>query len=479
MAFNSFDYAFFLGAAFLVFWRLNRLPRAGLVFLLVASYVFYFAWNGWLVLLILLSTGIDYACGHFIHRYRDRLGLKRTFLFVSLVANLALLCFFKYANFLIDNVNAASSLLGLEASLERLQILLPVGISFYTFQSLSYTIDVYQGEIEPARSPRDFFLFVAFFPQLIAGPIVRAKEFFPQLTRPLRLTDKDMGSALYLILRGLVKKMVLADFLARSMVDPVFGSVDLFSSAEVFLSLVAYHFQVYCDFSGYTDIALGSAKLFGFTLPENFDTPYRAHTPANFWRRWHMTLSRFVSDYVYVPLGGSRRGALLSYRNTFVTFALIGFWHGANWNFLLFGLYHAVGVVLTRALMAWQAARSGTSARAAEESLADRVPFVVLTNLFVVFSLPLFRSVDLAMARGVYARVFSLTGWSVGFSFLTLAVLAVAVVAHFVPRDIEQRLLRRFVRLPPVAQGVAASLVVLFAHRIAMLVQRGFVYFQF
>lgn len=479
MAFNSFDYIVFLCAVFALYWPFRHYRGVRLTLLLLASYVFYAAWNGWYLLLIVLSTTLDYAAGHLIYRYDARPGLRRLFFLISVVTNLSLLGFFKYANFFLDNTEWAIAAFGFQLQLPNLDVLLPIGISFYTFQSLSYTLDIYLRQLEPTRSFRDFFLFVSYFPQLIAGPIVRAKEFLPQLHRPAELDDQALSAGIYRLLRGLVKKMVIADYLAGALVDPVFNAPEVFTSAEAFMALVGFHFQIYCDFSGYTDIALGSARLFGFRLPDNFDQPYKAHTPANYWRRWHMTLSRFAFDYLYRPLGGSKRGTWVTYRNTLITFTVIGFWHGANWNYVLFGVYHAVGVILTRLLTTAVGYWRGVAPRAVEDGWTGKVLAILCTNLYIIFSLPLFRSPDMLTAGQVYAQVFAFEGWELGFRPVALAVLALPVISHYVPPRLEVAMIESFARLRPAYQFASVLAVSFATHELATLAKQSFVYFQF
>jgi D-alanyl-lipoteichoic acid acyltransferase DltB (MBOAT superfamily) len=479
MAFNSLDYILFLVSGFAVFWAVVRLPNLRVIFLLLASYLFYSAWNGALVLLILASSAVDYVCGGLIYRFADRPRLRKALLAVSVLLNLGLLGFFKYTNFFIDNASAVLALYGIDAGIARLDILLPVGISFYTFQSMSYSLDIYLGVLKPARSVREFFLFVAFFPQLVAGPIVRAREFLPQLENPPRLDRVRLAGGFYRLFRGLIKKMVIADYLAATMVDPVFQNAGAAGGPETLLALVAFHFQVYCDFSGYTDIAIGSAALFGFDLPENFRMPYAAHTPANYWKRWHMTLSRFCFDYLYRPLGGSRRGELRTYVNTLITFAVIGFWHGANWNYVLFGVYHAVGVVGTRVATGLVARLRRRPRHQVEAELAGRVLPILATNLFIIGSLPLFRSPDMPTASVVYSQLFQWDTLSLVFSALSLAVLGVATLSHFVPDRVELALQHGLARTPVVVQAVVVFALGAAVLHMATVAQQSFVYFQF
>jgi alginate O-acetyltransferase complex protein AlgI len=333
---------FFLALVALVGVLRNRSQRK--LVLLVASYVFYMWWNPAFVVLIAFSTAVDYLVGLRMGHTADQASRKR-WLCVSLVANVGLLVVFKYGNFFQHNMLAGMRLLGYEPSWTTLHIVLPVGLSFYTFQSMSYTIDVYWRKIPVTRDPLDFALFVAFFPQLIMGPIVRAAAFLPQLQAEFSLrVDRE---ALFKILRGLFKKVVIADNLA-TLVQVVYADPSAHVSAVVWLAAVAFYVQLYCDFSGYSDMATGLARILGFELPKNFDWPMFATDLRAFWRQWHISLSTWFRDYLYLPLGGNRRGPWLTYRNLFLVALIAGIWHGHNWNVVIFGLLHGFGLVTHR-----------------------------------------------------------------------------------------------------------------------------------
>lgn len=479
MSFNSFEYLSLLGASFILFWGFRTRRSARLWILLAASYAFYAAWNGWFLVLIVASTLIDYCAGQLIHDNDDWPAFRKGMLLVSAASNLAVLGFFKYGQFTIDNAVAVLGFAGLSVESPALRILLPVGISFYTFQSMSYTLDIYYRRLEPVKSARDFFLFVAFFPQLVAGPVVRASELLPQFETEPKLDRNDFAEGAWRILRGMIKKMVVADFLAAAVVDPVFNMPRLFNSAELFVALWAFLAQIYCDFSGYTDIALGSARLFGYRLPENFARPFAASTPAAFWRRWHMTLTRFAFDYLYLPLGGNRKGELRTLLNVFVTFALIGLWHGAEWKYVLFGLYHAAGVAASRPLFKAAASLTGRSGEFLEKTLESWLAPVLASNLFVVFSMPLFRADDLATAWTMYKGVFAFDGLSLGFGAGALAALAAATALHFLPEDWETKPLERFAAMNPAAQSAVIAAAALAVARAAVIARKSFIYFQF
>jgi D-alanyl-lipoteichoic acid acyltransferase DltB (MBOAT superfamily) len=339
MLFNSIEFAVFLPVVFAVYWCIGseRIQRQNL-FLLCASYFFYGWWDCSFLLLILASSLVDYAVALGLVRSTSSRA-RGALLGVSLSMNLGLLGFFKYANFFIDNFNQAFTFLGSPLSLSSLSIVLPVGISFYTFQTLSYSIDVYRKKIEPTRDLISFLAFVSFFPQLVAGPIERASNLLPQFLTRRRFEYYSAINGMRQILLGLFKKIVIADNCAVY-VNEVFAHYGSCSGSTLALAIFLFAFQIYGDFSGYSDIAIGSARLFGFTLMRNFAYPYFSRDIAEFWRRWHISLSTWFRDYLYIPLGGSVGSHAL--RNIFIIFLVSGFWHGANWTFIVWGAIHAL-----------------------------------------------------------------------------------------------------------------------------------------
>jgi len=344
MLFTEARFLLFFALVCGVHWALRRATwRKG--WLLAASYAFYAGWDWRFLGLIALSTAVDYAAGLGLAR---RPGDRR-WLALSLATNLGLLGAFKYFDFFASEAAELLARLGFHASPVLLDVGLPVGISFYTFQTLSYTIDVYRGRLEPTRDLLDFALFVGFFPQLVAGPIVRAVDFLPQLARDRRPSDVALRASLVLFLVGYVKKACVADNVAF-LIDPVFADPGSWSAASCALALVLYGVQIYCDFSGYSDMAIATAGLLGYRLPLNFDFPYLASSVTQFWRRWHISLTAWFRDYLYVPLGGNRRGALRTAANLLCVFFLCGLWHGASWNYVLFGLLHGLYLALERIL---------------------------------------------------------------------------------------------------------------------------------
>ncbi len=356
MLFNSQHFLWLFVLVYGLYWALGRSRRSQNVLLLAASLFFYGYWDWRFLGLLLFSTTIDFLCGLALDRYEQRPRARRLVILVSVCLNLGLLGFFKYFNFFVDSASKALASLGLGAPDWSLRIVLPVGISFYTFQALSYTIDRYRGEIETERSFLDFALFVAFFPQLVAGPIVRARDFLPQVSRPRTFRWADQAVGLRLTAWGIFKKTVVADNLAP-FVDSVFGAERPAGILVRLVAVYAFAVQIYCDFSGYTDIARGTARMLGFDFVWNFRMPYLARNPAEFWRRWHMTLSTWLRDYLYVPLGGNRRGPRRTYFNLMATMVLGGLWHGAAWNFVLWGVYQGLLLVVHRAWSGWRGPR--------------------------------------------------------------------------------------------------------------------------
>ncbi len=338
MLFNSFVFLMFAVVVFALHAALPRRFRN--TFLLLSSYVFYGSWDARFLSLLLFSTLVDFAVGKRLGETQNT-SLRKRLLGISLVCNLGVLAFFKYFNFFLSSAEELLRAVGLDSALPHLSIILPVGISFYTFQTLSYTIDVYRRQLKPTDSLIDFALYISFFPQLVAGPIERATHLLPQLQFERRVSREQLRSGSWLIFWGLFKKMVIADNLALY-VDQVYSNPSGATGFQTILATYAFAYQIYCDFSGYTDIARGLAKLLGIELMLNFNRPYLATSPSDFWRRWHISLSTWLRDYLYIPLGGNRFGFLLTYRNLLITMILGGLWHGANSTFILWGLFHGV-----------------------------------------------------------------------------------------------------------------------------------------
>ena len=344
MLFNSVQFAIFFVIVYSLYLIVNHKWQNRM--LLVASYVFYGSWDWRFLSLIIISTVLDYFCGIKIHESSDP-KRKKLFLLFSVSGNLGILGFFKYYDFFASSLEVLLQRVGISIHPHFLHIILPLGISFYTFQTMSYTIDVYREKMEPTRKFLDFALFVSFFPQLIAGPIERAKHLLPQILKPRKLTLQKFYDGCYLIFWGLYLKMFVADNLAK-VVDPVFAASAPYQGEMVLLALYAFAFQIFCDFAGYSIIARGLGKCMGFDIMVNFDLPYFAVNPRDFWHRWHISLSTWLRDYLYIPLGGNRKGTLKTYRNIAITMLLGGLWHGAAWTFIIWGAYQGILLVIHR-----------------------------------------------------------------------------------------------------------------------------------
>jgi D-alanyl-lipoteichoic acid acyltransferase DltB (MBOAT superfamily) len=453
MNFHSLDYLVFLALVLSGYWLLARRKMLRLVVVVVASCLFYMAWQPAYIVLLLTSITLDYTAGLAMSRATTQ-RVRRAWLMASLCGNLGLLGTFKYYNFFASATADTLSLFGFHVQLAHLHVLLPVGISFYTFESLSYTIDVYRGQLQATRNFFEFAFFLTFFPHLVAGPIVRASDFLPQLDRDPRLTPNAVGEGLFLIATGMIKKVAFADYLAINLVDRVFDDPSAYMGPEIMLALYAYTLQIYCDFSGYTDVARGSAMLFGLKLPENFDRPYQSTSPAEFWRRWHMTLSTWLRDYLYYPLGGSRSSPGRAYFNLGLTMFLIGLWHGAAWTFVVYGLLQATAMLTHRYFYR----RSGRTSETVDPTWL-RVLKTIGTLHFVVLSRVFFRASDIHNAADVGAHLVR-GSFNIGHvPASVLLVLAVGYAAHYTPRDWFDRLARRFVVLPAPVQGAVLAAV--------------------
>ncbi|MBI4064657.1 MAG: MBOAT family protein [Elusimicrobia bacterium] len=403
------------------------------IVLLAASYVFYMWWNPAFGALVAVSTLVDYAIGLALNR-TDEPRKRKALVAISVSAQLGLLMYFKYAGFLAENLFVISRLLGFEGPAPTFNITLPIGISFYTFATLSYSIDIYRKQIPATRSLLDFALFIIFFPHLIAGPIVRAAQLIPQLERPARLTINP--SILFLFLGGLIKKTLVADNVAV-MADAVYANPEQWPSAMIWLATIAFAVQIYCDFSGYSDMAIAIARALGYELPVNFRHPYFAINPSDFWRRWHITLSLWLKDYLYIPLGGNRHGTLRTYANLTLTMLLGGLWHGASWNFALWGLWHGLLLVAHRAYR--QIRERWLGPLQEQSSFLSRTAAKLLMQYCVLISWIMFRVPDaekmlIALRKFVFFDMnFSLAGIGAGslFIFSTTLLLSGFAALHF------------------------------------------------
>ena len=466
MSFPTIEFAVFFVAVFILSWAFMPHPRAWRPFILVASYFFY-GWVDWRWVLLLVSSSVINTVAARVIATSPSPRTRKQALIAAICFDIGLLCVFKYLGFFVTEVDDFLDSLGLGSPLPLVQIVLPIGISFFTFQAISYVVDVYRGDTR-AASLGDVAILQAFFPHLVAGPIVRANELLPQLRVPRDPRTVLAGPGLFLVAGGLVKKTVVADELARRVVDPVFNDPAAHSGAEVLLAIYGFAAQIYCDFSGYTDMAIGLALLLGYVLPQNFNRPYLALSLQDFWRRWHMTLSRWLRDYLYIPLGGNRHGSRRTYRNLMLTMLLGGLWHGAAWTFVIWGGIHGTALSVERwgrerwvgfRLPAW---------------LAWLVTFHVVCLAWVFF-----RSPDLSTAFEMLGQI-GASGPSplvtVPVVFLTVAAIALQALPSGWWRQAEGWLVRQ----PVAAQGVAFGALLVVAD--AAVGQQGvapFIYYQF
>jgi D-alanyl-lipoteichoic acid acyltransferase DltB (MBOAT superfamily) len=463
LLFPTVQFALFFPLVLALSWALMSRPALWKPFIVAASYVFYGSASWRFCLLLAAVTLGNQAAARLIARSHDE-RVRRRLMAVAVALDLGALGVFKYYGFFVENVGDGLDRLGLGMPLPLLTIALPVGVSFFTFQAISYVVDVKRGLAEVA-STIDVAIYLSFFPHLVAGPIVRAREFLPQLAAPRDPNRVAVGSGIALIALGLVKKVVIADYLARTVVDPVFAVPELYSSPDVALAAYAYTAQIYCDFSGYTDMAIGLALLMGFVFPQNFRSPYRATGFRDFWRRWHMTLSRFLRDFVYVPLGGSRHGRLLTYRNLFLTMLLGGLWHGAAWPFVLWGAFHGIGLI-------------------AEHALGGRVQAPSWLRWLVTFHLIvlgwiLFRSPTVDGAGEFLSRLLA-PGPATLWSLPVVLAIVVVIGLQLLPTDRVEAAQVRLEKLRPAALATGLAVTVLLAG--ATVSSEGvapFIYFRF
>jgi alginate O-acetyltransferase complex protein AlgI len=471
--FNTLVYAQFFACVFVVSWLLAPRRKLRLWFLLGASYFFYAHWDFRFLPLIWASSTADWLLGHAIAKAKDGQSRKR-WLAATVVMNLGVLGLFKYWNFGIQSASALLAQLGLPGFTATLEVALPVGISFFTFESMSYVIDVYRGELEPHQSYPEYLAFVAFFPHLVAGPIVRPKDLLPQLAGLARFRPNEASEGLFLVAVGLGKKILIGDFLALRLVDQVFDSPLFYSALEVYAAIVGYALQIYCDFSGYTDIAIGSALLLGVRFPKNFDSPYKSASIIEFWRRWHISLSTWLRDYLYIPLGGNRHGPARTYLNLLLTMLLGGLWHGAAWTFVVWGALHGAALAINRFWVERWARPKATPI-----SPLRRAIQVLLTFHLVCLGWVFFRASSFDSAWLVLERLTSLSTHHQNLSAPVLWALAVGVVLHFVPERLFQRTQSLFIAAPALAQGLVLFLVAVLLRRIGSADSVPFVYFQF
>lgn len=458
MLFHTWHFLVFFIIFYLIYLPLRK-TKFWLHWLLAASYFFYGWWNPLYLLLIVYSTALDY----FVVLWMEKSRKKKLWLMVSIVNNLFLLGFFKYGGFVTENLNILLSHLAIPLTIPAPGVLLPVGISFYTFQSMSYTIDFYRGDIKRESSFVRFATFVSLFPQLVAGPIERAKNLLPQLYGKPKIFKENVTDGLSLFFVGLFKKVALADFLAIY-VDKVYAAPTLFDSPALILATFAFGWQIYFDFSGYTDMARGIARMMGFNLMLNFNNPYLADSLGDFWKRWHISLSTWFKDYVYIPLGGNKKAKFNTYKNMFLTMVISGLWHGAAWTFVIWGFLHAVGRFLTRELER-------------TEFYREKIPRLVKQLsifTFVTFTWIFFRAESLSDANLIIKRIFTTGFTNPKFPLVALFLIFSVWIYQF----IHESRIKSFLKLAPVRVGVMLF-IFLYLWIWSGSSNESFIYFQF
>ncbi len=396
MYFNSMQYLIFFVLVLTVYYLLPK--RVRYLWLLASSYYFYMNWSAKYTLLILGVTAITYFAALFIGANEGRVILKKIILLITLIMCFGLLIYFKYSNFIIGNINRLISNAGLNYSFSSLKILLPVGISFYIFQALSYVIDVYRNDIDAEKNPFRYALFISFFPQLVAGPIERSKNILDQLSKPKRLTGERLREGLIYILIGIWYKVLVADNIAK-IINPIFNKYQLYSGSAIAIATMLFGIQIYCDFGGYSTIAIGSAKLFGIDLMNNFFSPYLARSVPDFWKRWHISLTSWFRDYLYIPLGGNRKGIIRKYINTLIVFFVSGIWHGASWNFIFWGTLNGFMLIASNV-------KQQLICQKKEPSRVDIIGMRIFTFLLVDFTWLFFRAPSLRTSISIIKHSF-------------------------------------------------------------------------
>ncbi|MBU0765238.1 MAG: MBOAT family protein [Bacteroidetes bacterium] len=489
----------FLGIVLAVYSIIYKHGAVRNAYLFLVSLFFYYKTGGYFFSLLIFSTIVDYLLGLSVYRAK-RKTVKKLFVALSVIVNLGVLSYFKYTYFFVDLANQMIDLLreydivalphfevynvladlwnNISGSrLDISTIILPVGISFYTFQTISYTVDVYRKKVAPVKNIIDFGFYVSFFPQLVAGPIVRAAEFIPQLYQEYRLTVREMGHAIFLILNGLVKKMIISDYISLNFVDRVFESPLSFSGFENLMAVYGYSIQIYCDFSGYTDIAIGVALLLGIRLPLNFYSPYKADSITDFWRRWHISLSSWLRDYLYIPLGGSKRGFVVTLVNLMVTMLLGGLWHGANIRFIIWGGLHGLALAFHKIWLKinpFRRLKPGFSR------------FLAVSSTFhlVTFAWIFFRTEDMKTALQMIGKIANdfdvqLIPRILSAYYIVFSLILTAFVIHWLPSRVKESYRGRFIKSPIWLKGIIIVVIVFIIYQFRSSELQPFIYFRF
>lgn len=474
MIFSSGLFLFLFLIFTFVYWKLEQRQTLRLLFVTAFSYYFYYKSSGTFFWLLALITCTDFNIAQEIARVRHRDTHAKALVALSVLIDLSLLCYFKYTNFL------GSIFI---RDWYHIDIFLPVGISFFTFQSLSYTIDVYRGKIKPLHSLLDYAFYVSFFPQLVAGPIVRATDFIPQIRKKIQITNAMFGEAIFLIVAGLFKKAVISDYISVNFVERIFDQPTLYSGVENLLGVYGYTLQIYCDFSGYSDMAIGIALMLGFRFPKNFDSPYKSGSITEFWRRWHISLSSWLKDYLYISLGGNRHGKLRRHINLMLTMLFGGLWHGASLNFILWGGCHGLLLCLDKLWHSICPAFSPISTNQTPSRLCRCLGSIITFHLVATLWV-LFRAPDFQTASDVFSQIFTqfhpqvFTQWIA--SYVGVATLMfLGYTLHFVPQRLSDTAKNITIRMPLPLQALLIIALAWLIIQIKTSNVQPFIYFQF
>ena len=473
MLFPSIEFAIFFAVVLTLSWLLHAVQQEALRkwFLLAASLGFYAFWNWGFALMLVAVAAVAYAVGRVVRTEASR-PAKRAAVILGVSGALALLAYFKYYNFALLTAGNFGLWGAIGYQPPFSEVVVPIAISFFTFHAISYMVDAYAGRMVPTRSLRDVMLYISFFPHLVAGPIVRAADFIPQIEAGPTQTARPYADALALIVGGLFKKVVFANYLSVAIADPVFIAPSQFSAGDIALAIVAYSYQIYFDFSAYTDIAIGVAALLGYRFPENFNQPYRSLSPQEFWRRWHISLSTWLRDYLYIPLGGSRHGMLRTLLNLMITMVLGGLWHGANVTFLIWGFLHGLAMVVNHI---W---RSVPIREQLKDNLGYKAVCLILMTIFIMATWVFFRAPDLETAQDIFSGLGRFAAPTLLTPFLG-ALIVIGIGTQFLPSAWRGGMHGRLIRLAPVWHFVGFGLAMVALLLLAPSAAAPFIYFQF
>lgn len=473
MLFNTGLFFVLFVVFLLIYQNLHRWQTIKKLFVIAFSLYFYYKSSSWCVVILCFVCVCDYLLGLWLGCTENRL-MRRFIVALNVVANVAMLSYFKYFNLLIDAINGLFNF-----SYNFVDIILPAGISFFTFRSISYIVDIYRRTLAPCKSLLDYTFFLTFFPPLLAGPVVRAKDMLGQIKENKPPTSAMFSEGIFLIMCGLVKKVVIADYISGNFVDRIFDNPALYTGFENLLGAIGFTIQLYCDFSGYSDMAIGLALVLGYRFKENFSSPFKSQNPTEFWRRWHISLSTWLRDYIYIPLGGNRRGRIRAYFNQFVTMVIGGLWHGASWMYIIWGVYHGLLLVLHKIMH-----RLWRLPTFLQDTIVIRVSNMAFTFLLIVFGFILFRASSLETVGVMLYQIVSDFHISVAPQFfagytLIVALMIFAFIAHMLPHSVTLKFEKVYASLPAVLQGIVVAIVIFFVIQMRQSEIVPFIYLQY